>query len=563
MNRTLRTIFNLRHDYNDPIDQIRARGLFISAILTCILVIIYVGIHLIDVMLGAPLVMERAATGLGLPLGILILFLLQRGDLRIASLIMVGILLLFGGISTLNGVDDAGSSMIIISIVMSSFLFGHAGTLILTFIGVSFIVVGSQFPILPQTTTLVDQQHLLFAAIVLAIASLMRIFDTSMQQFTRKVSVGLAEAAATNHDIANYDLREGELPLLRLVIEHIETDLQFDTAQIYLLEPEGEQVKRVVRTLNILQTTTLPLTYINNTVLEAARAKRAEVINLRDPLERSSHLLAGMQTAIIVPMYSNDQFIGLIDIQSHLLNALDRSMVGILQVIATQLGTMLQHMRMIQTLENDLAEEEHVVLQQRLQLDTLRKGTGKQLAFAPLSEAAASPQDEVMGFDIIDGMLHTAPATDISEEMRQVLDKNELYITLDPETGEQVLTAPIRLREQTIGALNFRMPAGIELNNAQRDLLEGVLERLALAIENRQLFDQSEALARREVRANQIGQVLLSTTDLESVLSLAAENFNSALGAVQTRIRIQPQASKPALRSDSPSRHMDHAEEQA
>jgi hypothetical protein len=60
-------------------------------------------------------------------------------------------------------------------------------------------------------------------------------------------------------------------------------------------------------------------------------------------------------------------------------------------------------------------------------------------------------------------------------------------------------------------------------------------------LENKRLFEQSRAQALRESKANQVGNLLLSSTDIETVLNLAAQNFNEALGAVQTKIHLQPE----------------------
>jgi GAF domain-containing protein len=67
-----------------------------------------------------------------------------------------------------------------------------------------------------------------------------------------------------------------------------------------------------------------------------------------------------------------------------------------------------------------------------------------------------------------------------------------------------------------------------------------VAERLALALENTRLFEQTQAQAQRERKANEIASVLIGATDVRLVLNLAAENFKDALGAVNTHIYIQP-----------------------
>jgi GAF domain-containing protein len=68
-----------------------------------------------------------------------------------------------------------------------------------------------------------------------------------------------------------------------------------------------------------------------------------------------------------------------------------------------------------------------------------------------------------------------------------------------------------------------------------------VAERLALALENTRLFEQSQSQALRERKASEVATALIGATDVRVVLNMAAEQFKDALGAVNTRIYIQPE----------------------
>ncbi len=54
------------------------------------------------------------------------------------------------------------------------------------------------------------------------------------------------------------------------------------------------------------------------------------------------------------------------------------------------------------------------------------------------------------------------------------------------------------------------------------------------------LFEQTQAQAFRERKATEVANMLIGATDVRSVLERAAETFNEALGAVSTRITLQP-----------------------
>jgi GAF domain-containing protein len=87
--------------------------------------------------------------------------------------------------------------------------------------------------------------------------------------------------------------------------------------------------------------------------------------------------------------------------------------------------------------------------------------------------------------------------------------------------------------------MSFRVSLARALTERQLDTVRAIARRLALALENRRLFEQSQAQVIRERKANEIANALLSATEVQSVLRLAVENFNEALGAINTEIAVQ------------------------
>lgn len=67
-----------------------------------------------------------------------------------------------------------------------------------------------------------------------------------------------------------------------------------------------------------------------------------------------------------------------------------------------------------------------------------------------------------------------------------------------------------------------------------------VANRLGLALENNRLLEQTQAQAQRERKASEVANILLTATSIETLIELAAENFNEALSAINTRIYLEP-----------------------
>ena len=130
------------------------------------------------------------------------------------------------------------------------------------------------------------------------------------------------------------------------------------------------------------------------------------------------------------------------------------------------------------------------------------------------------------------------PSSSLPDDIRQAVERGE--ITSERRDDQQVVHVPITLRDQIIGAFTFNLPRDRAIGERQLEMLRTVANRLGVALESNRLLEQTQAQALRERRASEIGSVLLSATDVETVLDLAASNFNEALGAVQTRVYLDP-----------------------
>ena len=87
--------------------------------------------------------------------------------------------------------------------------------------------------------------------------------------------------------------------------------------------------------------------------------------------------------------------------------------------------------------------------------------------------------------------------------------------------------------------MEFQIAGQGDLPTHLTDLAEAVAIRLSLALENARLLERVQMQAQREQRLNVASTSLQAADDLDYLLSLAAEEFNEALGSARTRIRLQ------------------------
>jgi len=149
---------------------------------------------------------------------------------------------------------------------------------------------------------------------------------------------------------------------------------------------------------------------------------------------------------------------------------------------------------------------------------------------------------DVFGFDLEgknqDSERLLTAASDLPDTLRAVLETGALQVTTQGEV--KVVNVPISLRGEVLGAMSFTITKDRVLTERQIETAQIVANRLALALENKRLFEQTQAQAVRERRANEATNLLISATNVEAVMNVAAASFNEALGAIHTRIHLQP-----------------------
>jgi transcriptional regulator with GAF, ATPase, and Fis domain len=108
------------------------------------------------------------------------------------------------------------------------------------------------------------------------------------------------------------------------------------------------------------------------------------------------------------------------------------------------------------------------------------------------------------------------------------------------QSGQRVIAAPLRVRGQVIGAMEFELDEHGQLSPEDIELVQEVSERFGLAVENARLFDQSQRVAQREALINEIGSRLQQTNNVETTLAQAAQSLKQALRANKVSIRLGP-----------------------
>ncbi len=212
-------------------------------------------------------------------------------------------------------------------------------------------------------------------------------------------------------------------------------------------------------------------------------------------------LLPDTRSELAVPIRIGDQVIGALDVQSDRVDAFDEETIAALQTVADQLAVALRNAQLFDEKEGLISAS--VQLTQMLTRDN----------WDSYLRGQRSPQG-ALGYRY-----------DLS--------------SVQPVTGEGEgdngygVRVPIALRGQVIGELAAELPDGEVLGDQERQLVGEVLDRVALALENARLFEQTQ-LSLQE--SNRLYQASRRITDADTAEMLAQELVE--LAAVENAERV-------------------------
>ncbi len=239
----------------------------------------------------------------------------------------------------------------------------------------------------------------------------------------------------------------------------------------------------------------------------------------------------------VLPLRAGERIIGALDIQSEMPEAFPSEDVEVLAIMADQIAIAIESARLFSETSQALQEARTVYGQYLRQ-------TWTQI-----------PQQMRLA-----GFLYRGGEPD---PLEQPLDLPEIQTALqsgapvaESEAGS-VFAVPLKLRDQVIGVLDVRSrEPGRKFSESQLTLIRAVAERVALALENARLFEETTRRAERERTVSEISTKIRTTSDPQTMLEMALEELKRALGASDVIIRpyqpaVPPSPEPPAQKKSS------------
>jgi len=225
-----------------------------------------------------------------------------------------------------------------------------------------------------------------------------------------------------------------------------------------------------------------------------------------------------------LPLSIRGEVIGVLDVQSTRHGAFTENDAAILSIMADQIAIAIENARLLERTQQALNEVQSMYSQYLRQ---------EWKGFAQLNQNIGYYQS-ISGGRLLDKPMQTG-------EILQALERGEVAV-LEGESAERpTIVMPVKLRGEVLGVLNI-VSLQPERRWAKEEiaLVQTASDRLALALENARLLQESLRRAERERKVSEITSHIRSTNDPNEMIRLAVQELKNALGV--NRIEVLPQS---------------------
>lgn len=246
-----------------------------------------------------------------------------------------------------------------------------------------------------------------------------------------------------------------------------------------------------------------------------------------DPVHYKNPLLPDTKSESAIPLIASKQTIGAIDIQSTSIDAFTPDIITTLQTIADQLAIAIDRSHLLQRLQETLS-----------QLDT----GYRQFTQSAWKSFLGSTRDTTSY------RFRKGEGVSLEPEMGETVGKllranNQQPVTsndTNPESGKVItaLAIPVMLRNQILGVIDVRFE-GDRISKDTLSLLESTSARLAIALENARLLEESQNRANREHLVSDVSARVRGSTEVSGILQTAASELGRALGVSEVLVQLR------------------------
>ncbi len=345
--------------------------------------------------------------------------------------------------------------------------------------------------------------------------------ERSTKQF--QITAQIARLIANIRDVAEL------LPSIAVIISerfgfyHVGIFLLDDSKQYAILSAAnsagGQRMLERGHRLRIGETSTVGYT------ATTGQARVALDVGI-DSVYFSNPDLPETRSEIALPLKLGELLIGVLDVQSIEPNAFIQEDIETLITLADQVAIAIRNAQLLRDTQAAIAESQMLF------------GNYINKAWRSASQADSKPGYRFTGSNPI-----PLENRSYTKEVRSSLESGEVVFR-EPQKGKgkSALVVPVKLRDETIGTISVNLPEGGKLDTDNVDIVRAASERIALALENATLLDESQRRATKERTIGEISAKIGGLVNIENILQTAIQELGNTLP--NTDIAIQFTADK-------------------
>ncbi|MBI5568127.1 MAG: GAF domain-containing protein, partial [Chloroflexi bacterium] len=336
------------------------------------------------------------------------------------------------------------------------------------------------------------------------------------------------------NDITRAVSREIELvPVLEAAYHSLQHLLPLDAFIVALYDPATDQVEYPLvydegRRFSEPPATLKPASHVGQVIRtgeailkNVPRDEWQAVTTVTVPIGNASKPSASL---LYVPLKRGDEIIGVLSVQTYQFDAYTGDHMGLLTGVASQLSTAILNARLYE--QTRRAVEELNALNRQL--------TGE----------AWQSYVQTRSPDAVIWHANDPRLSQVGSQQAEQLAAGEVTVErvaneaeIPPTDGDCLISVPIALRGQLIGALRFRTAANKWDDNA-RAMATSIAGHLAQAAENTRLIEQTQRTARREQQIAQAADKIHRASDLNTILQTAVQEIARITGSTDVGIQL-------------------------
>lgn len=234
--------------------------------------------------------------------------------------------------------------------------------------------------------------------------------------------------------------------------------------------------------------------------------------------------LPNTHSEMALPLNLRGQTVGVLDVQSLEPGAFIESDVNTLGILADHVAITIDNARLFEQSQRALSELQSLYRQYQAQ-----------------EWDAFVKQETKIGYHqfSIGGKVLEHPFE--SNEIQEVMEKGELTVSkAEYGKSEASIVIPVKLRGQIIGVLNVKAPTKNRTwNQDEINLMQAISDRLALALDNARLLQESQRRAAKEQKIGDVTGKIGASINMRSVLQTAVEELGRALPGSEVVIQFE------------------------